>query len=227
MHFSVVIPLYNKQNSIVATLQSVLAQTYTDYEVVIVDDGSTDNSAHVVEEFIREVRGERLEVKDEVNGKAESPADTPSGVPDKVRDFVGCSYTIHSPSIHLIRKSNAGVSSARNEGIRQAKYKYVAFLDGDDYWEPTYLETQSQMLKDFPNAKMWGTAWGMMFGCDKQEGHGVGVPLDYCGMIDANTYFSKKMFLYWTDIVVVDKSIFSEIGMFDERMGCGEDVDLW
>ena len=49
---SVVIPLYNKQNSIVATLQSVLAQTYTDYEVVIVDDGSTDNSAQVVKEFI-------------------------------------------------------------------------------------------------------------------------------------------------------------------------------
>ena len=49
---SVVIPLYNKQESIVATLQSVLAQTYTDYEVVIVDDGSTDNSAQVVEEFI-------------------------------------------------------------------------------------------------------------------------------------------------------------------------------
>ena len=49
---SVVIPLYNKQNSIVATLQSVLAQTYTDYEVVVVDDGSTDNSAQVVEKFI-------------------------------------------------------------------------------------------------------------------------------------------------------------------------------
>ena len=48
---SVVIPLYNKQESIVATLQSVLAQTYTDYEVVIVDDGSTDNSAQVVQEF--------------------------------------------------------------------------------------------------------------------------------------------------------------------------------
>ena len=48
---SVVIPLYNKQESIVATLQSVLAQTYTDYEVVVVNDGSTDNSAQVVQEF--------------------------------------------------------------------------------------------------------------------------------------------------------------------------------
>jgi glycosyltransferase involved in cell wall biosynthesis len=49
MHFSVIIPLYNKQNSIAATLQSVLAQTYTNYEIIVVDDGSTDDSANVAE----------------------------------------------------------------------------------------------------------------------------------------------------------------------------------
>ena len=52
IYFSIVIPLYNKQNAIAATLQSVLAQTYQNYEVIIVDDGSTDNSAQVVGEFI-------------------------------------------------------------------------------------------------------------------------------------------------------------------------------
>lgn len=49
---SVVIPLYNKEKSITTTLESVLAQGYTDYEVIVVDDGSTDNSADVVRNLV-------------------------------------------------------------------------------------------------------------------------------------------------------------------------------
>ena len=49
---SVVIPLYNKEKSIRATLESVRAQTYTDWECIVVDDGSTDNSVSVVETII-------------------------------------------------------------------------------------------------------------------------------------------------------------------------------
>ena len=45
---SVIIPLYNKDMSIRQTLLSVLKQNYSDFEVVIVDDGSTDNSASIV-----------------------------------------------------------------------------------------------------------------------------------------------------------------------------------
>ena len=56
MYFSVVIPLYNKQNSIAATLQSVLAQTYTNYEIIVVDDGSTDDSANVAEAVLQASR---------------------------------------------------------------------------------------------------------------------------------------------------------------------------
>lgn len=191
MHFSVVIPLYNKQNSIVATLQSVLAQTYTDYEIVVVDDGSTDNSAKVVEDFI-------------------------NSLPSREGQGIG-----------LLRKPNGGVSSARNEGIRQAKYDYVAFLDADDYWEPTYLETQVKMIQDFPEAKMWGTAWGYILNNKKVIWLGRNVPKGFRNIVDTNMYFLNGLYLFCTDVVVLDKRIFHEIDMFDERIGCGEDLDMW
>ena len=50
---SVVIPLYNKELSIISTIESVLAQTYSDWELIIVDDGSTDGSANIVQEYVR------------------------------------------------------------------------------------------------------------------------------------------------------------------------------
>ena len=52
MKFSIIIPLYNKAPYIRKALESVLAQTYTDYELIVVDDGSTDESASIVEELL-------------------------------------------------------------------------------------------------------------------------------------------------------------------------------
>jgi glycosyltransferase involved in cell wall biosynthesis len=49
--FSIVTPLYNKQELIACTIESALAQTFTDFELIIIDDGSTDNSAEVVKGF--------------------------------------------------------------------------------------------------------------------------------------------------------------------------------
>src|SRR5574344_2444204 len=97
IYFSVVIPLYNKATSITSTIQSVLAQSYAYFEIVIIDDGSTDNSVQNVK-------------------------------------------LIDDRRIRLISKQNGGVSSARNVGIQNAKYDDIAFLDADDYLEPTYLE---------------------------------------------------------------------------------------
>lgn len=57
---SVIIPLYNKEKSIATTLESVLAQTYTNYEIIIVNDGSTDNSAAVCENIIDSLTPSRV-----------------------------------------------------------------------------------------------------------------------------------------------------------------------
>lgn len=66
---SIVIPLYNKRLSIATTLQSVISQTYTDWECIIVDDGSTDGSLDVVKNYIRkwEIEDRRLKILHQEN----------------------------------------------------------------------------------------------------------------------------------------------------------------
>ena len=182
---SVVIPLYNKQESIVATLQSVLAQTYTDYEVVIVNDGSTDNSAEVVQEFIQASR-------------------------------------LSSLAFRLITQPNAGVSAARNRGIMDAKGEYIAFLDGDDLWDEKYLETLHQLICDYPEAGIYGTTSGIIIGKKREREHSV--YLNHRGYISNPWKLGSP---YSTSAVVVCKTVFDQVGIFDTRMTHGEDIDMW
>ena len=208
MYFSVVIPLYNKQNSIATTLQSVLAQTYTNYEIIVVDDGSTDDSARIAEEYIREVKGERLKVKGAENSKAETNA-----------------YYLSSINYKLIRKANGGVSSARNRGIQEAKYDYIALLDGDDLWDEYYLEEQVRLIQDFPEAKMWGVNYA-----DINKGKIIpyqqGVSDDFRGYVEK--YFETSHGdLFCSSSVVLTKDVVKKVGLQDERMAYSEDLDLW
>lgn len=190
---SVVIPLYNKQESIVATLQSVLAQTYQNFEIVVVDDGSTDDSARIVEEFIREA----------VESNRQSPM-------------------ANRPSIRLIRKTNAGVSAARNTGIMEAKGEYIAFLDGDDLWDRKYLETLHKLICDYPDAVIYG------IGCAQVSGDNVeltNVDKPRRGKVDNIWDYSVH---YWTgSSATCRKEDLLAIGMFDSRMTHGEDLDVW
>ena len=194
MNFSVVIPLYNKQESIVATLQSVLAQTYKDYEVIVVDDGSTDNSAQVVQEFI-------------------------------------AAYTHPLPvgtGVRLVRKPNGGVCSARNRGILEAKYDYVALLDGDDLWDEHYLEEQVKLIQDFPEAKMWGINFVEMSNGQLIRTLPTGLPEGFRGYVE--NYFQipgRVSDLFHSSAVVIQKEIFDEVGYFDERIKYAEDNDMW
>lgn len=193
IYISVVIPLYNKQNAIVATLDSVLAQTYTNFEVIVVDDGSTDDSANVAEAVLRECKVYGVECKGEV-----------------------------------IRKANGGVCSARNRGIQEAKYDYIALLDGDDLWDEHYLEEQVKLIQDFPEAKMWGINFAEITQGELTRKLPTGLPEGYRGYVE--NYFQMQgriSDLFHSSAVVIDKRVFKKVGLFDERIKYAEDNDMW
>lgn len=178
---SVVIPLFNKRNSIESTIESVLSQTYSDFELIVVDDGSTDGSADVV----RSIADKRL---------------------------------------RLIQKPNGGVSSARNDGIAAAKFDYIAFLDGDDLWESGFLEEVTGMIKDFPDAGMWGTSYSYLKDGRKTSA-GKPLPKIFYGIIDNSKW--NHAHIYCSTAVCCKKSALNSIGGFDERIAYGEDTDVW
>ena len=207
MFISIVIPLYNKQNSIAATLQSVLAQTYTNYEIIVVDDGSTDDSANVAEATLREckVYGVRA--------------------PHESTSFVGGPAECRG---RVIRKANGGVCSARNRGIQEAKYDCIALLDGDDLWDEHYLEEQVKLVQDFPEAKMWGINFAEMSNGELIRKLPTGLPDGYRGYVE--NYFQmpgRISDLYCSSSVVIKKEVFDKVGYFDERIKYSEDIDMW
>jgi glycosyltransferase involved in cell wall biosynthesis len=105
---SAVVPAYNAARTLLAAVESILRQTVGDIEVIVVDDGSEDDTAEVA-------RG------------------------------------IGDPRVRLVSQANGGASAARNTGIRNARGRYVAFLDADDLWLPDKLARQLALLGSRPN----------------------------------------------------------------------------
>lgn len=96
---SVIVPVYNMERYLAETLESVLKSDYPNFEVIVVDDGSEDNSRAIAEEFM---------MKDH--------------------------------RVKLISQPNAGVSSARNNGIKSAKGEFILPVDADDLISSDYIK---------------------------------------------------------------------------------------
>ncbi len=187
--FSIIIPLYNKAPYIQKALQSVYNQKYKDFEVIVVNDGSKDNSADEVQKFIEE----------------------------------------NSPqNLQLVNQENQGVSLARNNGVKLAKYPYICFLDADDWWEDTFLLELKKLIEEFPQAGIYGTSYFKVKNGQNISAN-IGVKDGFeKGIINYYKVYSNTLWMPLTSIsVAIPKKVYDEIGGFKPELKLGEDFDLW
>ena len=104
---SIIMPSYNTAEYIAESIQSVLSQSYIDWELIVVDDCSTDNTDEVVKPYLSD---ERI--------------------------------------IYLKNEMNSGAAVSRNRALREAKGKWIAFLDYDDLWTPDKLSKQINFMEE-------------------------------------------------------------------------------
>jgi glycosyltransferase involved in cell wall biosynthesis len=178
VEISVVIPTYNRSSLVAEAVASVLAQRGVDCEVIVVDDGSTDDTR------------------------------------EQLAPLAG--------RVHYHRQDHAGVSSARNTGIRLARADWVAFLDSDDLWLPRKLAAQRDHLNAHPGfavcqtGEIWlhrGRRRNQKGYHQKPEGHCFPQLLERC--------------LVSPSAVMIRKRLLEAVGGFDPALPACEDYDLW
>jgi GT2 family glycosyltransferase len=180
---SVIIPAYNAAGHIASALESVLAQKFSSYEIIVINDGSPDTP-----DLIEVLR------------------------PYKDR-------------IQYLEQHNQGPSAARNSGIGAARGAYVAFLDSDDCWWPSYLEEQVRLLEGPPrrdlvysNAQRVGPLAGRWPTCmDASPSH---------GSVNFNSLIREQCTVL-TSFTVARRQAIVDAGLFDPNFRRSEDFDLW
>jgi glycosyltransferase involved in cell wall biosynthesis len=175
---SVIIPTYNRGWIIQEAVESVLAQDYKYFELIVVDDGSTDHTVDLLRSY----------------GKA----------------------------IRLIQQENQGVSAARNTGIAEASGAFIAFLDSDDLWLPDKLSCQIDFFNSHPEAML----------CQTEEiwmRNRVRVNPKKRHKKPSGRIFeaSLSLCLVSPSAVMIKRSLFEDVGLFDETLPACEDYDFW
>ena len=162
---SVVIAVYNGEKYIEQAIQSILNQDYSNLEVIVVDDGSTDNTT-------------------------------------------SCVRSINDQRIKYIQQDNRGQSAARNTGIKNANGTILGFLDADDVWSHHHIASLIPFLHD-----------------DSEFDSVRGFSRFFRSTGMHTITMAETFGLELIGSALYRKSLFDRVGLFDESMRRGEDLD--
>lgn len=181
---SAIMAAYNAGNFIAPAIESILNQTYRDFEFIIVDDGSTDNTLEVLKHYL-----------------------------DK------------DSRIRVIQSDRVGAAGARNLGINQAKYPWIAVMDADDIAMPERFEKQINAAKANPKVVVWGT-----------YANHISATGEVLSLIRQGAVNEKEFFDLWKQghipfvihpTALIKKEIFLQVGGYSKDFYASEDFELF
>jgi glycosyltransferase involved in cell wall biosynthesis len=183
--FSVIIPLYNKENYILNALESVFSQSFTDFELIVVSDCSIDRSLEIVQ-------------------------------------------ACQDPRIRIIEHpKNKGLAASRNTGIKAAQTNYMAFLDADDVWKPSFLEKIDFLIRKYPSAALFATNYEVLLKNNKRYHIDFNITNSAQHALISNFFeCNLTQTTYIPSGFCVVKSVFEDIGFYNEDISYSEDVDF-
>jgi glycosyltransferase involved in cell wall biosynthesis len=146
---SVIIPVYNGDRYIAQAIDSILDQTYKDFEIIVVNDGSTDNTAQILQTYLKQ----DLEQVHSID-VADSRDEFEHRDPVPMVKFIPASENAYS-----VEQKNQGVAVARNRGIQAARGEFIAFLDQDDWFLPDKLAAQIATLEEKSSLSIVSSGW--------------------------------------------------------------------
>lgn len=183
---SVVCPTFNSEHFVVNTLSSILNQKRLPDEIVIVDDGSSDNTIKILEEF---------KTKNEKN-----------------------------VLITILKIKHLGPGGARNYGVINAKYPWIAFIDSDDLWLEDKLLTVESFIQKNPQKN---------FFCHDEilvKKNFTEQEMSHSKGFKDNLPIKKQLYyanFISTSTVVCQKDLLIKGGLFDETLSSAQDYELW
>lgn len=175
---SVIMPCYNMERFITSTIESVQRQTYPFWELLIVDDASTDKTAEIVK---------NIQNQDD---------------------------RIH----FIIKTEHSGIADTRNQCLKMAKGRFLAFLDADDLWHPQKLEQQLQFMTE----KNIGFSYSS-YDCVDEAGKPLQKTVKATGNLNYEAYLRNT--IIGCSTVMIDKAIVGEVTVPNFRTS--EDTATW
>ncbi|CAN5501925.1 glycosyltransferase [soil metagenome] len=177
---SVIVAVFNQQDFVVETINSVLNQSYSNLEVIVVDDGSKDESVAI----LSQLKDSRLTV---------------------------------------ISLKHAGEANCKNYGFQKSSGDFVGFLDGDDVWEPTKVESHVKALNNNANA---GVAYSFTSFIDK-EGLTLYRETPYQAHADCYRELLRNNFMKSGSNVIHTRRSLIDAGCYDANCPILMDWDLY